>query len=262
MATRFLLGSFEACVAPTFIAIVQMWYRRGEQTLRNAAWYAQLGVVNIVSHCQSVGLDNTPANLGLAAWKFTQLRASPHCVEYTLPISDHLSFLRSAHRYFLEYHMLKHTTNASCSRLFSRGIHMATRLPNESTLPLTRRKADRHRTPSHESARYRLREMEVGPRLGVSPGPQDLDLDSSIDSSVDSFRRHHHLRPADRSKFWLLELPSDSLQHALWSRPDHCYAGRCLCGHTLEGQVALLSRIVCASDNRVVDLAQRVKRPI
>lgn len=49
MATRFLLGSFEACVAPTFIAIIQMWYRRGEQTVRNAAWYAQLGVVNIVS---------------------------------------------------------------------------------------------------------------------------------------------------------------------------------------------------------------------
>jgi hypothetical protein len=48
MATRFLLGSFEACVAPTFIAIVQMWYRRNEQTNRNAAWYAQLGVVNIV----------------------------------------------------------------------------------------------------------------------------------------------------------------------------------------------------------------------
>lgn len=31
MATRFLLGSFEASVAPTFIAIVQMWYRRSEQ---------------------------------------------------------------------------------------------------------------------------------------------------------------------------------------------------------------------------------------
>jgi hypothetical protein len=54
MATRFLLGSFEACVAPTFIAIVQMWYRRGEQTVRNAAWYAQLGVVNIVGQCFSV----------------------------------------------------------------------------------------------------------------------------------------------------------------------------------------------------------------
>lgn len=49
MATRFLLGSFEASVAPIMVAIVQMWYRRGEQTLRNAAWYSMLGVVNLVS---------------------------------------------------------------------------------------------------------------------------------------------------------------------------------------------------------------------
>lgn len=49
MATRFILGSFEASVAPCFIAIVQMWYRRTEQTSRNAAWYSMLGIVNIVS---------------------------------------------------------------------------------------------------------------------------------------------------------------------------------------------------------------------
>lgn len=48
MATRLLLGTFEASVAPTFVAIVQMWYRRREQTTRNAAWYAMLGVVNMV----------------------------------------------------------------------------------------------------------------------------------------------------------------------------------------------------------------------
>ena len=48
MATRFILDSFEASVAPTFIAIVQMWYRRAEQTNRNAAWYSMLGIVNIV----------------------------------------------------------------------------------------------------------------------------------------------------------------------------------------------------------------------
>ena len=35
LAARFILGSFEASVAPTFIAIVQMWYRRSEQTNRN-----------------------------------------------------------------------------------------------------------------------------------------------------------------------------------------------------------------------------------
>lgn len=50
MAARFVLGSFEASVAPTFIALVQMWYRRSEQTNRNAAWYSMLGIVNIVGY--------------------------------------------------------------------------------------------------------------------------------------------------------------------------------------------------------------------
>lgn len=36
--------------APTFIAVVQMWYRRKEQTTRNASWYAMLGVVNMVRY--------------------------------------------------------------------------------------------------------------------------------------------------------------------------------------------------------------------
>jgi hypothetical protein len=69
LATRFFLGCFEASVgkcfsslerfladtlhtrftAPTFIAITQMWWRRGEQTYRNASWYAMNGVTNMVS---------------------------------------------------------------------------------------------------------------------------------------------------------------------------------------------------------------------
>ncbi|KAK3109655.1 hypothetical protein LTR53_016851, partial [Teratosphaeriaceae sp. CCFEE 6253] len=56
MAARFILGSFEASVAPTFIALVQMWYRRSEQTNRNAAWYSMLGVVNIFGSLLSYGL--------------------------------------------------------------------------------------------------------------------------------------------------------------------------------------------------------------
>ncbi|KAM0512392.1 hypothetical protein ACHAPE_008959 [Trichoderma viride] len=50
MAARLFLGAFEASVAPTFIAVVQMWYRRKEQTTRNASWYAMLGVVNMVRY--------------------------------------------------------------------------------------------------------------------------------------------------------------------------------------------------------------------
>ena len=74
LATRFLLGAFEAAVgkqnpalvhanlltttAPAFIAVVQMWYKRGEQTNRNAAWYAMLGVVNILGSLLTYGLGH------------------------------------------------------------------------------------------------------------------------------------------------------------------------------------------------------------
>lgn len=82
MATRLLLGTFEASVgmfvprtiqtqlwrcgpfglmltfvAPTFIAVVQMWYRRREQTIRNACWYSMLGVVNMVRENPIVVLE-------------------------------------------------------------------------------------------------------------------------------------------------------------------------------------------------------------
>ncbi|KAF2756557.1 MFS general substrate transporter [Pseudovirgaria hyperparasitica] len=58
LATRFLLGAAEAAVAPAFIAVVQMWYRRHEQTNRNASWYAMLGVVNILGSLLSYGLGH------------------------------------------------------------------------------------------------------------------------------------------------------------------------------------------------------------
>lgn len=58
MATRFLLGAAEASVAPAFIAVVQMWYRRSEQTNRNACWYAMLGVVNMLGSLLSWGLGH------------------------------------------------------------------------------------------------------------------------------------------------------------------------------------------------------------
>ncbi|EMD63378.1 hypothetical protein GGP41_005951 [Bipolaris sorokiniana] len=63
MATRFLLGAFEAAVAPAFIAVVQMWYKRGEQTNRNAAWYAMLGIVNILGSLLCYGLGHIDSNL-------------------------------------------------------------------------------------------------------------------------------------------------------------------------------------------------------
>lgn len=98
MATRFLLGSFEACVAPTFIAIIQMWYRRGEQTVRNAAWYAQLGVVNIVSPQSSTTCLNGAIDSSQPAWKFAQLWARIYCVQCSTTLPNHISVLWSAYR--------------------------------------------------------------------------------------------------------------------------------------------------------------------
>ncbi|EON67687.1 hypothetical protein W97_06830 [Coniosporium apollinis CBS 100218] len=63
LATRFLLGAFEAAVAPTFIAVVQMWYRRSEQTNRNASWYAMLGIVNILGSLLTYGLGHINGSL-------------------------------------------------------------------------------------------------------------------------------------------------------------------------------------------------------
>jgi hypothetical protein len=196
MAARFLLGSFEACVAPTFIAIVQMWYRRGEQTVRNAAWYAQLGVVNIVSLQGLSVYMYTVTDLYRAARKSSQLRVSPHCIKHPLPVPDHLSFLRSAHRYAELHSLQQHqSTDTPHSPLLSRSIHLAPRLTNASPLPHPRRETNRNRTPAHESARNRFWDLEMGPRLGVSTRPQNLDLDSLAHSRVHSLRGHHDLRP-------------------------------------------------------------------
>ncbi|TVY84922.1 putative transporter [Lachnellula suecica] len=58
ITTRFFLGCFEASVGPTFIAITQMWWRRSEQTNRNAAWYAMNGVTNMVGSLLAWGLGH------------------------------------------------------------------------------------------------------------------------------------------------------------------------------------------------------------
>lgn len=58
LGTRFLLGVAESAIAPTFIAITNMWYRRSEQTLRNSFWYASLGAVNILGSLLVYGLGH------------------------------------------------------------------------------------------------------------------------------------------------------------------------------------------------------------
>jgi MFS family permease len=58
LATRFLLGAFEASVAPSFIAVTQMWWRRREQTVRTSYWYAMNGATFMFGSLITYGLGH------------------------------------------------------------------------------------------------------------------------------------------------------------------------------------------------------------
>ncbi|KAJ9149497.1 Thiamine pathway transporter THI73 [Pleurostoma richardsiae] len=58
LGLRFVLGSFEAMIAPSCVAVTQMWWRRGEQTMRTMYWNAMNGVTFIVGSLFTYGLGH------------------------------------------------------------------------------------------------------------------------------------------------------------------------------------------------------------
>jgi MFS family permease len=58
LGLRFLLGSFEAVIAPACVATTTMWWRRSEQTLRTAYWNAMNGVTFIIGSLFTYGLGH------------------------------------------------------------------------------------------------------------------------------------------------------------------------------------------------------------
>ncbi|PPQ83496.1 hypothetical protein CVT25_006986 [Psilocybe cyanescens] len=58
LIARFFLGAFEASVQASFILVVQFWYRRQEQGFRFAAWYSNVGWVNIFGSLIMFGLGH------------------------------------------------------------------------------------------------------------------------------------------------------------------------------------------------------------
>ncbi|KAI1385548.1 MFS general substrate transporter [Hypoxylon trugodes] len=63
ITTRFFLGVFEASVAPSFVAITQMWWRRREQTVRTSYWYAMNGITNMFGSLITYGLGHISSRL-------------------------------------------------------------------------------------------------------------------------------------------------------------------------------------------------------
>jgi MFS family permease len=58
LGLRFVLGSFEAMIAPACVATTTMWWRRSEQTLRTAYWNAMNGATFIVGSLFTYGLGH------------------------------------------------------------------------------------------------------------------------------------------------------------------------------------------------------------
>ncbi|KAE8364517.1 major facilitator superfamily domain-containing protein [Aspergillus caelatus] len=58
LGLRFTLGAFEAMIAPSCVAVTQMWWRRGEQTLRTAYWNGMNGVTFVVGSLFTYGLGH------------------------------------------------------------------------------------------------------------------------------------------------------------------------------------------------------------
>ncbi|EXJ77839.1 hypothetical protein A1O3_08998 [Capronia epimyces CBS 606.96] len=56
--TRFLLGAFESVIAPSLIAVSQLWWRRSEQVNRMMAWNAMNGVAAILGSLIIWGLGH------------------------------------------------------------------------------------------------------------------------------------------------------------------------------------------------------------
>ncbi|CAE6422410.1 unnamed protein product [Rhizoctonia solani] len=63
IATRFFLGIFEATVAPCFITITQMWWRRREQTMRLSLWMAMNGVTMMFGSLIAFGIGHIRGEL-------------------------------------------------------------------------------------------------------------------------------------------------------------------------------------------------------
>ncbi|KAE8153231.1 major facilitator superfamily domain-containing protein [Aspergillus avenaceus] len=68
MATRFILGLFEAGCLPLFGIITAQWYRRAEQPLRVAAWYSTNGLATIIAAALSYGLGHIKSSV-LKEWQ-------------------------------------------------------------------------------------------------------------------------------------------------------------------------------------------------
>jgi len=69
MAARFLLGLFEACLSPGFLAITTRWYKQKEQPFRFALWTLTNGLMPIPALVIYYGIGHSSGG-ALAPWRY------------------------------------------------------------------------------------------------------------------------------------------------------------------------------------------------
>ncbi|KAG8737656.1 hypothetical protein FRC10_007961 [Ceratobasidium sp. 414] len=68
MVIRYLLGTFEAAVQPSFLLMTSMWYRRAEQGEYVSYWYAMNGLQQMVGGLLSYGVSHIK-NPNIKSWQ-------------------------------------------------------------------------------------------------------------------------------------------------------------------------------------------------
>lgn len=66
LANRFLLGLAEAAVGPGLSIVVSMWYKRSEQPLRHAGWFAGNSIAGVIGGFLAYGIGHIQS---IEAWK-------------------------------------------------------------------------------------------------------------------------------------------------------------------------------------------------
>ncbi|KAI9164141.1 hypothetical protein HJFPF1_05780 [Paramyrothecium foliicola] len=84
LGLRLLLGIFESIIAPSCIAVTQMWWKRSEQTLRTSYWNAMNGVTFIIGSLFSYGLGHIQSN-ALFSYQVIFLFCGLLTVAYSVP---------------------------------------------------------------------------------------------------------------------------------------------------------------------------------
>lgn len=92
LGMRFVLGCFEAMIAPCCVAFTQTWWRRGEQTLRNSYWNAMNGLTLIIGSLFTYGLGHIISEKLFRYQIVSQLHLLPQKqVILSLPLAPNLA---------------------------------------------------------------------------------------------------------------------------------------------------------------------------